>query len=91
MTVTKAPVIFKGKANKPTETLEENAMKCYKTIKGDIYDRETGYCTVLEELVTERERMRYFPNIPNEAFECVNISKSKAYFLFGARFELEDV
>ena len=65
-------------------------MKYYKVVNGDVYDRKTGYCTVLDELVTEKERMRYFPNISNDAFECVNISKSKIYFLFGARFELKD-
>ena len=66
-------------------------MKYYKVIKGDVYDRKTGYITVLEELVTEKERIKYFPNIKNDAFECVRISKSKVYFLFGARFELKDL
>ena len=66
-------------------------MKFYKVIKGDVYDRESGYTTVLEELVTEKERRKYFPSVKNDAFECVNISKSKIYFLFGARFELKDL
>ena len=39
-------------------------MKYFKVIKGDAFDRKTGYTTILHELVTERERKRYFPTLP---------------------------
>lgn len=65
-------------------------MKYYKVIKADAYDKQTHYSTILGELLTERERNKYFPTLKSEIFECVNISKSKVYSCFGARFEVED-
>ena len=63
-------------------------MKYYKAIKDGVYDKETHYSTILDELLTERERKKYFPTLKSEIFECVNISKSKVYTSFGARFEI---
>lgn len=44
---------------------------------------------VANELYTERERNE-MPEIPNEAFECVEIPESRVYWCFGARFELQN-
>lgn len=62
-------------------------MKFYKVIKGDVYDYLTGYATVKDELVTQKERYTKFGYLPDSVFEEVNVSKKKTFWNFGARFE----
>ena len=62
-------------------------MTYYKVLKGDINDRATGYTTIKNELLTERERETHFKTLNNSIFKIVNISKRNIYFMFGARFQ----
>lgn len=62
-------------------------MKFYKVIKGDVNDYFTGYTTVKDELVTQRERDTKFRYLSDSVFKEVDVSKKKTYWFFGARFE----
>ena len=62
-------------------------MKYYRVVKGNKHDYFTGYTTVIDELLTERERNTRFRYLSDDVFEIVSISKYKTYKLFGARFE----
>ncbi len=62
-------------------------MKFYKVIKGDVHDYFTGYTTVENELVTQRERDTKFRYLSDSVFEEVDVSKKKTFWNFGARFE----
>lgn len=64
-------------------------MKFYKAIKGDVYDYLTGYATVKNELVTQRERDTKFRYLSDSVFEEVNVSKKRTFWNFGVRFECE--
>lgn len=63
-------------------------MKYYRVVKGDVYDHFTGYATVKNELVTEKERNKMFRYLFDSVFEPVEISKRKIYKAFGCRFEI---
>ncbi len=62
-------------------------MVFYKVIKGDKHDYFTGYTTVKNELVTQRERDTKFRYLNDDCFQQVNVSKKNTYWFFGARFE----
>lgn len=62
-------------------------MLFYKVIKGDKYDHFTGYTTVKNELVTQKERDTKFRYLTDDCFQPVNVSKKNTYWFFGARFE----
>ena len=61
-------------------------MKFYKVIK-DVHDYFTGYTTVKDELVTQRERDTKYRYLSDSVFEEVDVSKKKTFWNFGARFE----
>lgn len=62
-------------------------MLFYKVVIGNVRDRKTGYETVKNELITEKELQKHFPIVPIDCFRIVNVSKKKTYWFFGARFE----
>lgn len=62
-------------------------MKFYKVVRGDVYDYFTGYATILNELVTQRERDTKFRYLKDDVFTVVDVSKKKTFLIFGARFE----
>lgn len=61
-------------------------MKFYKA-KREVHDYFTGYTTVENELVTQRERDTKFRYLSDSVFEEVNVSKKRTFWNFGARFE----
>lgn len=62
-------------------------MKFYKVVQGDKHDYFTGYTTILNELVTQKERETKFRYLSDDVFSVVDISKKKTFWSFGARFE----
>ena len=64
-------------------------MRYYKAIK-EKYDYFTGYTTVLNELITQRERDTHFRYLSDDCFEVVEVSRKKTVFIFGCRFAMED-
>lgn len=62
-------------------------MLYYKVVQGDKHDYFTGYTTVKNELLTEKERNTKFRYLFDDVFHPVNVSRKKVYFMFGARFE----
>lgn len=64
-------------------------MKYYKVVKDNIHDPKTGYTTVNNELLTEKERFKHFPGLRDSVFTPVQVNKNKTYFFFGARFQME--
>ena len=62
-------------------------MKFYKG-KKEVYDYNTGYALVKSELLTERERRKFFPSLSGNCFEETEVSKKGTYWMFGARFAL---
>lgn len=63
-------------------------MKYYKAL-AEKHDYFTGYTTIPSELVTQRERDTKFRYIGDDVFQQVEISKSKIFWSFGARFEIK--
>lgn len=64
-------------------------MKFYKVICGDMRDHFSGYTTIKNELLTEKERNKKFRYLPDSIFQEVEISRNKTFWSFGARFEME--
>lgn len=64
-------------------------MKFYKVICGDIRDHFSGYTTIQNELLTEKERNKKFRYSPDNIFREVKISCNKTFWSFGARFEMK--
>lgn len=51
----------------------------------EIYDEKTGWCTIPNELLTQRERDIRFPSVPDKAFLKVLVSKKKTTIYMGKR------
>ena len=64
-------------------------MKFYKAI-AEKHDYFTGYTTIMNELVTQKERDKKFRYLTDNCFVIVEVSKKKTYWFFGARFEIEE-
>ena len=62
-------------------------MKYYKVVIGDKHDYFTGHTTILNELLTEKERHIKFRYLQDNCFKIVEISRKKTHIFFGARFE----
>ena len=62
-------------------------MKYYRVVVDGVRDPSTGYETIYNELITEREKEKKFPRLKNTVFEHVNVSRRAVYWLFGARFQ----
>lgn len=65
-------------------------MKFYKTVKDNVHDYFTGYTTVKNELLTEKERNSKFRYLTDDVFQVVEVSKKKTFWMFGARFEMKE-
>lgn len=65
-------------------------MKFYKVIRGDVRDHFSGYTTIENELLTEKERNRKFRYLHDSVFQEVEISRKKTFWNFGARFEMQE-
>lgn len=61
-------------------------MKFYRA-KAEMHDYETGYTTVIGELLTEKELIKKFKSLPLSNFNKVEIKKNRTHWSFGARFE----
>lgn len=61
-------------------------MLFYKATK-EVHDYFTGYTTIKNELVTQKERDTKFRYLSDSVFEKVEVSKKKTFWNFGARFE----
>ena len=64
-------------------------MKFYKVTKDNVHDYFTGYTTVKNELVTEKERNRKFRYLNDDVFQVVDVNKKETFWMFGARFEIK--
>ena len=62
-------------------------MKYYRVIK-EKYDDINKNMTVMNELLTPRERNTKFRYLKDDCFEEVEISKKNTYINFGVRFEI---
>lgn len=61
-------------------------MLFYKA-KREAHDYFTGYTTVENELITQRERDTKFRYLKDDVFQKIEISKKKTFWNFGCRFE----
>lgn len=61
-------------------------MTYYKAL-AEKHDYFTGYTTVKNELITEKERNTRFRYLSDSVFQKVEVSKKKTFFMFGCRFE----
>lgn len=59
----------------------------YYKPKREAHDYFTGWTTVLDELLTEKERNRRFRYLPDSVFRKVYVSRKRTYKIFGIRFE----
>lgn len=64
-------------------------MKYYRAL-AEKHDYFTGWTTVKNELITQRERDTRFRYLSDDVFEVVEISRKKTFFSFGARFEIKE-
>lgn len=64
-------------------------MKYYRA-KDDAVDYKAKHCLIKGELLTEKERMKYYPNLSDNAFEIVYISKSLTFTCFGVRKQISE-
>ena len=64
-------------------------MMFYKVVVPDVHDYFTGYTTIKDELLTEKERNKKFRYLYDSVFEKVEISRKKTFWSFGARFEIQ--
>ena len=64
-------------------------MMYYRAIK-EAHDYFTGYTTVKNELITEKERNTKFRYLTDNVFETVNVSRKKIYWAFGCRFQMQE-
>lgn len=62
-------------------------MKFYKVVVDEKHDYFTSYTTVINELLTERERNKKFPHLYEDCFQVVEVSKKRTHWCFGCRFE----
>ena len=61
-------------------------MLFYKATR-EAHDYFTGYTTVKNELVTQKERDTKFRYLKDSVFEKVEVSKKNTFWNFGVRFE----
>lgn len=61
-------------------------MKYHKVVK-EKYDYFSGHTTVMNELLTPKERNALFYHLGDDCFEEVEVSKKNTYINFGVRFE----
>ena len=64
-------------------------MKYYRAL-AEKHDYFTGWTTIKNELITQRERDTKFRYLSDDVFEIVEVSRKKTFFSFGARFEIKE-
>lgn len=64
-------------------------MKYYRPRK-EVHDYFTGYTTIEGELLTEKERNTKFRYLQDTVFEVVEVSRKRTYWMFGARFPMDN-
>lgn len=62
-------------------------MLYYKAVVDGARDLLTFHETVVDELLTQKERKRYFPTLSDKCFEEVDIPKTRTCLFFGVRYE----
>lgn len=65
-------------------------MLFYKAI-AEKHDYFTGWTTIKNELLTEKERNSKFRYLSDACFVPVEVSKKKTFWSFGARYERSKV
>ena len=68
---------------------KEQQMKYYKA-QTDMYEPSTKWTLIKNELVTESERKKRFPTLPDFLFKEVDIPKYNTYISFGTRFQTKE-
>lgn len=63
-------------------------MKYYRA-QTEMYEPSTGWTLIRNELVTESERKKRFPTLPDFLFKEVEIPQWNTSIIFGIRFEKE--
>lgn len=63
-------------------------MKYYKA-QTDMYEPSTRWTLIHNELVTEAERKKRYPTLPDFLFKEVEIPTSNTLIIFGVRYEKE--
>lgn len=64
-------------------------MKYYKAV-AEKHDYFTGYTTVKDELLTEREKNTRFPYLYDYFFKPVEVNRNNTFFVFGSRFQCKE-
>lgn len=64
-------------------------MMYYKS-NSEMMDKVTGWTVIKNELVTDRERDKRFPNLPDYIFTRVCLSSRDTYKTFGIRFQCHE-
>lgn len=64
-------------------------MKYYRA-KDEYYDYFSDYCTIKNQLLTEKERNTRCRYLQDSCFDIVNISSRNTYMSFGVRFKCHD-
>ena len=64
-------------------------MKYYKALT-EKHDYFTGWTTVKNELLTEREKNTRFPHLYEYFYKPVEVNKNKTFFSFGCRFQYKE-
>lgn len=61
-------------------------MKYYKA-QIEMYEPSTRWTLIKNELVTESERKKRFPTLPDFLFKEIEIPTSNTFYIFGVRYE----
>lgn len=64
-------------------------MKYYKAL-AEKHDYFTGWTTVKDELITQKERDTRFRYLSDDVFKPVEVSRKKTFINFGVRFEIKE-
>lgn len=64
-------------------------MKYYRAL-AEKHDYFTGWTTVKNELITQKERDTRFRYLSDDVFEPVEVSRKKTFINFGVRFEIKE-
>lgn len=62
----------------------------YYRSTAEMTDHFTGWTVIKNELVTDRERDKRFPNLPDYIFTRVKINSRDTYKTFGIRFQCHE-
>lgn len=63
-------------------------MKYYR-VNREVHDRLTFCDSVVGELLTVKERKKFYPTISDQCFDTVDVKKTETHVFFGVRFPNE--